>query len=162
MTLDDLIAAWRTNNAINLRLLEMCTLSDLELKPGKGKTVRSNFVHIVGVRRSWVEESLKAGAATIPKLDWQEATREQILEGLIASSRAMEALLAKREANAGKGRWSAPLFFGYAVAHEAHHRSQVEIALRLAGKGPDDAALLGLWDWPKIARSLHDESDSEG
>lgn len=90
----------------------------------------------------------------IPKLDWQEAAREEILEGLIASSRAMEALLAKREGSAGKSRWSAPLFFGYAVAHEAHHRSQIEIALRLAGRGPDDAALLGLWDWPKIARGL--------
>ncbi|MBW7928818.1 MAG: hypothetical protein H3C58_12205 [Fimbriimonadaceae bacterium] len=158
MTFDDLIAAWRTNNAINLRLLDMCTLADLELKPGKGKTIRSNFVHIVGVRRSWVEESLKAEAATIPKLDWQEATREEILEGLIASSRAMEALLAKREGSAGKSRWSAPLFFGYAVAHEAHHRSQVEIALRLAGRGPGDAALLGLWDWPKISRTFDSES----
>lgn len=157
MTFDDLIVAWRTNNAINLRLLDMCTLADLELKPGKGKTIRSNFVHIVGVRRSWVEESLRAEAATIPKLDWQEATREQILEGLIASSRAMEALLAKREGSAGKSRWSAPLFFGYAVAHEAHHRSQIEIALRLAGGGPDDADLLGLWDWPKISRTLDSE-----
>lgn len=158
MTFDDLIAAWRTNNAINLRLLDMCTLSDLELKPGKGKTVRSNFVHIVGVRRSWVEESLKAEAAKIPKLDWQEASREEIIEGLMVSSLAMEALLAKREANAGKGRWSGPLFFGYAVAHEAHHRSQIEIALRLAGGGPDDAALLGLWDWPKISRTLDSEN----
>ncbi len=157
MTFDDLIVAWRTNNAINVRLLGLCLDDDFDLKPGKGKTIRSNFVHIVGVRRSWVEESLKAEAATIPKLDWQEATREEILEGLIASSRAMEALLAKREANAGKGRWSAPLFFGYAVAHEAHHRSQVEIALRLAGRGPDEIELLGLWDWPKISRTLDSE-----
>jgi len=154
MTFDDLIAAWRTNNAVNLRLLDMCTLSDLELKPGKGKTVRSNFVHIVGVRRLWVEVSLKAEAAKIPKLDWQEASHEEMIEGLRVSSVAMEALLAKREENAGKGRWSGPLFFGYAVAHEAHHRSQIEIALRLAGRGPGDAALLGLWDWDKICRTL--------
>src|SRR5687768_11105508 len=75
MTIDDLLDAWRVNNAINLEFLDVCTDEDLELKPGKGKTIRSNFVHLIAVRRMWCDEKLKAEAETIPKLDWKTATR---------------------------------------------------------------------------------------
>lgn len=42
MTLDDIHRAWRTNNEVNLRLLALCPDEAMDLKPGKGKTIRSN------------------------------------------------------------------------------------------------------------------------
>lgn len=149
MTLDELLEAWRANNAINVELLDIVTDEDMDLMPGKGKAIRSNFVHLVGVRRMWCEEKLAKEAATIPKLDWKTASREQIREGLDVSNAVMLQLFEKREAAAKPGKMSSLMFFAYAVAHEAHHRSQIEISLRINGREPDDAFLYGLWEWGK-------------
>lgn len=150
MTVEDLILAWRTNDAVTVALLGLCPDETLEFKPGKGKTIRSNFVHIIGIRRAHVETRFRRKAEAIPKLDWQIASRDEILRALAVSRELAEELL--RSLDEKPNRWSAPLFLGYAVAHEAHHRSQIEIALRMNGYDPGDAATYGLWDWPKISR----------
>lgn len=150
MAVDDLILAWRTNDAVNLALLGLCPDEALDLKPGKGKTIRSNFVHMIGVRRAHVESRFRREAEAIPKLDWQTVGRNEIASALEISRDLVAHLLHSLEER--PNRWSAPLFLGYAIAHEAHHRSQIEIALRLNGYDPDDAATYGLWDWPKISR----------
>lgn len=156
MTLDDLCLAWRQNNAINLRLLELCPDDTFELKPGSGKTIRSNFVHIVGVRKMWLEDRLKSEAAAIPKLDWKSATREEIIEGLAVSSAAMEKLFRAREERAKPGANPTICFFAYCVAHEAHHRSQIEIALRIAKREPEDLELYRLWEWGKVLDRMNE------
>lgn len=148
MTIEELLDAWRVNNALNLELLGIVADEDFDLKPGKGKTIRSNFVHLVGVRRLWIEEKMPEAAKALPRPDWKTANREEIRDGLEASSAAMQELFRKREA--GKpGKWSTPLFFAYCIAHEAHHRSQIEISLRIAGREPDETQLYGLWEWGK-------------
>lgn len=150
MDLEALLGAWRANHAANLELLALCADEDFDLKPGKGKTIRSNFTHLVLVRRMWLEDKMKSEAAAIPKLDWKSATRDEILNGLAISEEGMLAYLAKRaEKPEGSGGWTLLKFFAYAVAHEAHHRSQVEIALRINGREPEDAKLYALWEWGK-------------
>jgi uncharacterized damage-inducible protein DinB len=141
MSIDDLLDAWRVNNAVNLELLALCADDDMELKPGKGKSIRSNFTHIVSVRKMWSE------AEAIPKLDWKTATREEIVEGFNTSNEAMLELFRRKEAKPGK--WSTLGFFAYCVAHEAHHRSQIEIALRINDREPEDKLLYELWEWQK-------------
>lgn len=150
MTADELVGAWRANQRIGLALLDLCADQDLDLKPGKGKTIRSALVHLVGVRKMWLEDNVKAEAAAIPNLDWKTATRAEIVDGLERSSLAMEQLLRRRAERECTGKWTAPLFFAYAIAHEAHHRSQIEIALRINGREPDDAKLYALWEWQKF------------
>lgn len=145
--MDDLLEAWRVNCVVNHRLLSLCPDETFELKPGKGKTIRSNWVHVVGVRRSHVE-SMVPQAAPIAKLDWKTSPREAIEEALRASDEAMAAVFVRLETK--PIRWTAAKFFGYSVAHEAHHRSQIEIALRLGGHELPDMAMFGLWDWPKL------------
>jgi uncharacterized damage-inducible protein DinB len=152
MTLDDLLDAWRVNNAINLEFLDVCSDEDLELKPGKGKTIRSNFVHLISVRRMWCEEKLKAEAATIPKLDWKTATRGEIRSGLEVSSEVMMKMFRHREGQTEPSTWPTIGFFAYCVAHEAHHRSQIEISLRIGGREPDDKFLYATWEWSKKER----------
>lgn len=153
MNPDDFISAWRANNAINLELLSLCTEDTLELKPGKGKTIRSNFTHIVSVRKMWLEEKMAKEAAAIPKLDWKTASRAEITEGLTISSDLMGQLLERKATQAKPSKWSLPLFFAYCIAHEAHHRSQIEIALRIAGKDPEDAVLYRLWEWGNFLKN---------
>lgn len=149
MNLDELLDAWRVNNALNQEWLDKLTDEDLDLKPGKGKTCRSNFVHLITTRRAWVEERKKDLAKPIPKLDWKTATRGEIADGLARSSRAMEEMLRMEAEREKPTRWTLGRLFAYCIAHEAHHRSQIEIALRLAGKEPDISFLYGHWDWPK-------------
>ena len=78
LSLDNLLEAWRSNEALCHELLALCSDESLECKPGKGKTIRSNFVHIVGVRRMWLEEKMPKEAKEIPKLDWKTAGRKEI------------------------------------------------------------------------------------
>ena len=148
MTLDDLLEAWRVNNAVNLRLLGLCPEEVFDLKPGSGKTVRSNWVHLVGVRRMHVDAMLRAAVGAVPKLDWKTATRTEIEGGLAASDAAMASVFARLDAK--PNRWSAATLFAYSVAHDAHHRSQIEIALRLGGVAWPEMAGYELWDWPKM------------
>src|SRR5438105_15696715 len=131
MNLDDLLTAWRVNNVINLEMLRLCTDDQLDLKPGKGKTIRSNYAHIISVRRMWAEVKLPKEAALVPKLDWKTATREEIVNGLALSFALMEDHFRKMAASTKPGTWSNLLFFAYCIAHEANHRAQIEIALRI-------------------------------
>lgn len=149
--MNSLMEAWRVNEAVCERLLELVPDGAFELKPGKGKTIRSNWTHIISVRRMHVEACSKAAAAVIPKLDWKSATREEILDGLRVSASAVAELL---EAGKPGGRWTPELFYGYLAAHEGHHRSQIEAALRGGGHELDDLDMYGLWDWPKFAKSF--------
>lgn len=151
MTLEDVLHAWRANDAQNHALLTLCADEDFELKPGNGKTIRSNFVHIVSVRKSWTQDKLKRESASIPKLDWKTATRGEIVEALEISNDVMLMYL-EFKASAKPTSWTPAMFFAYAVSHEAHHRSQVEIALRINGREPEDLKLYALWEWPKILR----------
>lgn len=146
VVIEAIVEAWRKNQAATMLMLSWCGESDWDLKPGSGKTIRSNFVHLISVRRHWVEGGFKAGAADIPKLDWQSATRHEIEDGLERSYQGVVELMRRRNE---KGKDQAD-FLAYAVAHEAHHRSQIEIALRQAGRAPDDLTLFKLWDWSKL------------
>lgn len=149
MDIEELIEAWRVNNKVNLELLELCTEDDFELKPGKGKTIRSNYVHIIGVRRSWVEATNKKLAVDIKKLDWKSASRKEMLDGLSKSCDAMATVFRNMAESKRQSRWTVPNFFAYCISHEANHRAQVELALRLNDREPDVAELYALWDWSK-------------
>jgi len=147
MTIEDLAAAWSVNNEINLEMLGLCKDDQFELKPGKGKTIRSNFVHIVSVRAQWVSEKMPQEAAAIPKLDWRSATRDEIISGLTITCTLMEQRFRKLDDSAKPGKQTALNLFAYCIAHEGNHRAQIEIALRINGHEPDDKALYRLWEW---------------
>ena len=149
MELEGMIQAWRVNNRINVELLRLVPDQALDLKPGKGKTIRSNFTHIVGVRKMWVAELLKKSGGDFSAPDWKQATRGELESALAVSSGWMEKLFESR-AEKASGAWPLPLFYSYCIAHEAYHRSQVEIALRLGGHELDDKSAYGLWEWNKF------------
>ena len=92
MTIDELVEAWQANNALNLELLDLVADDDFALKPGKGKTIRSNFVHLVGVRRIWLEEKMPAEAKARPafiKRFKEEASKDATLLQIRAAVKAL-------------------------------------------------------------------------
>ncbi|MCH8979960.1 MAG: hypothetical protein IH945_12075 [Armatimonadetes bacterium] len=150
MTIQELNDAWRVNNAVNMELLDMCADEHFDFKPGKGKTIRSNWTHIVYVRGRWLQERMRTEAASLKKLDWKTATCKQVQDGLDKTNVFMQMLCSKMDESDNAGRFDTTIkFFAYAVAHEVHHRSQIEIALRINGCEPEDKLLYGLWAWPK-------------
>ena len=149
MTIEDLLDAWRVNNVVTLELLDGCTDDDFELKPGKGKTIRSNFVHIIGVRKMWLDDKVRQQVESALKLDWKTATRDEICSGLELTADLMAQLFAKKEGSTKTSKLSTIKFFAYCIAHEANHRAQIEISLRINGREPDDAFLYDLWEWGK-------------
>ena len=92
-------------------------------------------------------------AAKLAKLDWKSATKEEIGRELEASAAAMEAVFRKMAASAKGGKWTPAMYFSYCIAHEAHHRAQIELSWRLNGRDPDDAFLYSLWEWPKFLKA---------
>lgn len=145
MSLEDLFEAWRVNNVVNLEILDLCPDDSFELKPGKGKTIRSNFVHIIWSRGQRIKE--KFPKAEVAELDWKTASRDEIREALISTETQMRDVFVKRMEK--PDRFKVLTFFAYMVAHEAHHRSQIEISLRMSNWESPEMAIYKLWDWPK-------------
>jgi len=71
---------------------------------------------------------------------------------LIESGEALRELFAEAERTGQiKGAKLGPLaFLAYAIAHEAHHRGQIILHLKLAKKPLDRAISYSLWYWNKI------------
>ena len=145
MNVDDLLEAWRVNQTVTMDLLKLCPDDTFEFKPGKGKTIRSNFTHIVNVRMSWADPK---GLQPI-KLDWKTAVRSDIDAALIASSERIIEYLTSLGDTTKARKWTAPKFLAYLVAHEANHRAQIEIALRINDRELTETDQFELWNWDK-------------
>jgi uncharacterized damage-inducible protein DinB len=101
------------------------------------------------VRVMW----LKAAAKDRPipeQLDKSKATVKQAVAALEESREALTAALKIALESDGRVKGFKPdvgAFFGYLIAHDAHHRGQIAQLARQVGHPLPQKAMFGMWEW---------------
>jgi uncharacterized damage-inducible protein DinB len=144
---------WRLNNRVNLRLLD--GLSDEQLAATiapRGKAVASYFQHIHMARFHWLQRRATAMSKRVKRLAAGTLDRALVRQALLDSGEAMAEVFSEtKRTGKVKGAKFGPLgFLGYALAHEAHHRGQILLHLKIARLPLDRAFTYSLWYWNKI------------
>jgi len=148
--MDQLVETWQINNRIDLYLLDAIAEEHLvDALASKGRDVGKQFAHIHNVRLMW----LKAAAPDLnekqTKLD-DNITKDFLKTRLTESGLTIEELITRSVANGGKVKGFKPhvtAFVGYLLAHDAHHRSQIILALKQSGHKLEQKIGYGIWEW---------------
>ena len=154
--LPQLLEAWRTNNRINLFLVDRideegmrCTLS-----ARGGRNVVRQFAHLHNVRVWHLENrarDLSKGLTTFATQD--EPAKEPLKDALEASAEAIAAFFTRCVTGEGKAR---PMKKGvvphlaYFIAHESHHRGSILLTLKQCGHKIAQQDAYAIWEWDKI------------
>lgn len=155
-TLDAILLAWRTNQRINVRLLQQISpegLRDTLSKRG-GRSVARQFAHLHTVRVWHLESRAKALAVGARKFETEdEPDAAELIERLEDSAGRIEELFS-RAAEGVKGirlpRRGAVQFLAYLVAHESHHRGNILLTLKQCGHAMSQEERYAIWDWDRI------------
>ena len=146
-----LIETWQISHRLNEFLLSSIKeeyLTDVSL--AKGRSVGAHFAHLNNVRLMWVKVAAPDLEKKLTKIDTEKPiTKKVLLDAFAKSTEAISEIL-RRGLETGKVKGFKPhpeAFLGYMIAHEAHHRGQIIIALKENKHLPDKKILYGLWEW---------------
>lgn len=153
---EDLLEAWRTNNRINLHLIDhisdegmKCTLS----KRG-GRDVALQFAHMHNVRLWHLEKRAKDLAQGLVQFPSKISPgKDELRQALNASSAALETFLADLLAGKPKRRGFKKGIFttlSYFVSHESHHRGSILLTLKQCGHKLDQNTQYAIWGWDQM------------
>ncbi len=144
---------WHLNNRVNLMLLDQLSGEQLAYTANpRARTIADQLAHLHNVRIMWLEVQAPKIAKTLAKIEKGAATKAAIREGFTASAAAFAGLIADAE-KGGKlkaAKLGLNAFFGYALAHEAHHRGQILLHLKYAKMPVDRTFSYSIWEWEKI------------
>lgn len=153
---EQLLEAWRTNNRINLFLIDeisdegmKCTLSTRG-----GRNVVRQLCHVHNNRVYQLENRARDLAEGLVKFESKEEPGKARLKACLeASGERVEAYL--RDVAEGvpqrRGFKKGVLTnLGYLIAHESHHRGSILLTLKQCGHGLGKAASYAIWNWDKI------------
>jgi uncharacterized damage-inducible protein DinB len=145
-----LVETWQINNRIDLYLLDGIKEEYLtDALASKGREVGAQFAHIHNVRLMWLKVAAPDLNEKQTKLE-DNVTRDFLKTRLTESGLAIEELIARAVDNGGKVKGFKPhvtAFLGYLLAHDAHHRSQIILALKQSGHKIDQKVGYGVWEW---------------
>jgi uncharacterized damage-inducible protein DinB len=153
--IDQILEAWRTNQGINLRLIDAidddgmrCTLSQRG-----GRNVVRQFAHLHYVRVYQLSKRAKRLArGARPFATHEEPDRRTLKAALEDSSRRVEEwfrLAAEGTPGVRTFRRGLVTTVAYLIAHESHHRGSILLTLKQCGHPVDAKTRYAIWDWDR-------------
>ena len=152
MAANSLVETWQIHDRINLYLLDAVDPSSLDShSASKGRSVGEQFGHIHNVRLMWLKSAAPDLLTGLAKVENEQANDKKLLKkSLTDSGAAIGKLLTNSLEADGKIKGFKPhaaAFLGYLISHESHHRGQIALTLKQAGKPLDKKVAYAIWEW---------------
>lgn len=153
---DELLEAWRTNERINLFLIDSISAAGMRctLSRRGGRDVARQFGHLHDVRVWHLQKRAKDLAEGLePFATKISPSKAQLRKALKASGEAVGEFLAGVLAGEPKRRGfrkGVHTTLAYFVAHESHHRGNILLTLKECGHNLDRAKQYAIWGWDTL------------
>lgn len=151
-----ILDTWFINHRTNLKLLDNLTEEVLTLTTSKrgGGSVGHQLAHIYNVRFWKLEKFNKELVKDLTTIQAEDTKTIAMLKDCHTISADLIAEVLKKGIENGgdvKGnkRGLVPLL-GYFIHHEAHHRGNILLTLKLCGFKLTDELKYGIWEWNKL------------